>query len=132
MDSLAVLIRKWDKDKNGKFLVPTRKLLQKQILTLHKKLKKCDNEIVTEYSIEKDIDRNSLHIHLIIKFQNKISLYKMLGRFIGGGEWILRYEGVGSFDECSGLYGLIHIENIRDEKKYRSYMNKKDISRVLI
>ena len=65
MQTLGVLIRKWEKDTNGKYKNVSKKNLKQQIHTLHKKLKK-DDTIYTEFSIEKDKHSNTYQSHLII------------------------------------------------------------------
>lgn len=122
MKQIGVMIRKWDYY-NKKSINPSRKNLDKQILTLHKKIQKKD-KIHTEYSIEKDTDKRKYHTHLIIHYNDKQNLYNELSRFIGGTEWKKRESGLDTFDECSGTYGLIHTESIHDEQKYRDYINK--------
>ena len=64
----GVMIRKWDYYENGEYYNPSMKNLNKQIKTLHSKLKKNDT-VYTEYSIEKDRNDNKYHIHLILNFR---------------------------------------------------------------
>ena len=131
MEKIGIMIRKWDYTENGKHINPSKKNLKRQILTLHRKLKKKD-KIWTEYSIEKDRDGNKNHIHLLLHYTDKENLYHQLSRFIGNGEWNKREMGLNVFDECNGKYGLIHTEPIEDEWKYRGYINKKEQSTTLI
>jgi hypothetical protein len=131
MEKIGIMIRKWDINENGKHINPSKKNLKRQILTLHRKLKKRDT-VFTEYSIEKDKDLRRNHIHIIIHFRNKKNLYQQLSKFIGNGEWKKREIGLDVFDECNGKYGLIHTEPIEDEWKYRGYINKKETSTTLI
>ena len=51
----GVMIRKWDYNENGGYYNPSMKNLNKQIKTLHSKLKKNDT-VYTEYSIENYIN----------------------------------------------------------------------------
>jgi REP element-mobilizing transposase RayT len=131
MEKIGIMIRKWDYTEKGKHINPSKKNLKRQILTLHRKLKKKD-KIWTEYSIEKDIEGNKNHIHLLLHYTNKGNLYQHLSRFIGNGEWKKREMGLNFFDECNGKYGLIHTEPIENEWKYRGYINKKEQSTTLI
>lgn len=116
------MIRKYDY-KYGNHQNPKPKLLHKQILKLHRNIKKNDI-IYTEYSIERDEDKSKYHSHLLIHYTDKENLYNQLSRFIGGDGWIIREKGLNTFDECNGKYGCIHTEPIRDEWNYRNYMDK--------
>ncbi len=69
MNKLAVTIRKFD-HKHGNYQNPSRKVLHKQMLKLHRNIKKND-PIHTEYSIERDNDRTKYHSHLLIYYNNK-------------------------------------------------------------
>ncbi|MDX8341210.1 hypothetical protein SLH46_18570 [Draconibacterium sp. IB214405] len=131
MNRIGVLIRKWNYGFNGKKHNPSRKNLNKQILTLHRKLKKKDN-IYTEYSIEKDPDTSRYHVHLIIHYNYENNLNNRLSNFIGGTEWRIRTNTKGSFNECNGKYGFVHTDNLRDELKYREYINKYELSTTLV
>ena len=127
----GIMLRKWDYNDNGKYLNPSRKNLDKQVKTLHSKLKKNDC-VYTEYSIEKDRYENKYHVHIIIKYNNEDNLTKTLSRYIGGDKWVKRDIGINCFNECNGKYGLIHTEDIIDENKYRRYINKIKQSKNLI
>ena len=84
METLGVMIRKWDKEENGTYSNPTKKQLTKQIKTLHKKLKKEDN-IYTEFTIEKDKYENKYHTHLIIHYEkDERVIYERLSHFVSG------------------------------------------------
>lgn len=130
MNKIAVTIRKIDY-KHGNRQNPSSKVLHKQILKLHRNIKKND-AIYTEYSIEKDSDKSKYHTHLLIHYNNKNNLYNQLSRFIGGDVWKLRENGLDTFDECNGKYGLIHTEPISNECQYRKYMNKNEQTKTLI
>jgi len=130
MNKIAVTIRKFDY-KNENYQNPSSKILHKQILKLHRNIKKNDS-IYTEYSIEKDTDRTKYHSHLLIHYNNKKNLYKQLQRFIGGNGWKIRESGLDTFDECNGKYGLIHTESVFNEMDYRKYMNKQELTKTLI
>jgi len=122
MNKLAITIRKFDY-KYGNHQNPSRKRLDKQILKLHRNIKKKD-AIYTEYSIEKDKYDYKYHTHLLIHYNDKKNLYEQLSRFIGGNDWKIREKGLDTFDECSGKYGRVHAEYIRDEWDYRHYIDK--------
>lgn len=131
MEKIGIMIRKWDYNENGRYFKPSKKNLKRQILTLHRKLKKGD-KVWTEYSIEKDKDGRGNHIHLILHYTDKENLYHHLSRYIGNGEWKKREMGLNVFDECNGRFGLIHTEPIEEEWKYRGYINKEDLTTTLI
>ena len=130
MNKLAITIRKFDY-KYGNHQNPSRKVLHKQILKLHRNIKKNDT-IYTEYSIEKDSDKSKYHTHLLIHYNDKNNLYNQLSRFIGGNHWNIRENGLDTFDECNGKYGLIHTESICNELDYRKYINKQELTKTLI
>ena len=127
----GVMIRKWDYNENGGYYNPSMKNLNKQIKTLHSKLKKNDT-VYTEYSIEKDRIDNKYHIHLIFNYTNEQNLNDRLSNYIGGKDWIKREMGIGTFNECNGKYGMIHTEDIIDEYLYRRYINKTNQSTNLV
>ena len=127
----AIMIRKWDYRENGKYHNPSLKNLNKQIKTLHKKIKKNDS-IYTEYSIEKDRNENKFHIHMIVYYTNEENLNETLLSYIGGRDWKIREVGLNTFSECNGKFGLINTEEIIDIKKYRDYINKINPSTSLI
>ena len=131
MEKIGVMIRKWDYNEKGKPINPTKKNLKRQILTLHRKLKKGD-KVFTEYSIERDKYVNRNHIHIILHYSDKENLYNHLSKFIGEGEWKKRENGMNVFDECNGKFGMIHTEKIEDEWRYRGYINKSELSTTLI
>ena len=127
----GVMIRKWDYNENGEYYNPSMKNLNKQIKTLHSKLKKNDT-VYTEYSIEKDRIDNKYHIHLIFNYTNEQNLNDTLSNYIGGSDWKKREMGLDTFNECNGKYGLIHTEDIIDEYLYRRYINKTNQSTNLV
>jgi hypothetical protein len=131
MEKIGIMIRKWDYDEKGIHINPSKRNLKRQLLTLHRKLKKRD-KVWTEYSIEKDENSKRNHIHLILHYTDKENLYQHLTQFIGNGEWKKREMGLSVFDECNGRFGLIHTEPIEDEWKYRGYINKKETSTTLV
>lgn len=125
---VSVTIRKWNKSGNKKYSNPSMKNIEKQVLTLHKKMKKKD-QVVTEYSIEKDSNMiGKYHTHMMIHYNDENNLKDNLTRFIGSTEW----ENKGEFIQSTGSYGNIFLEPVRNEIKYRNYMNKKNPVRTLV
>ncbi len=131
MKSKGIMIRKWDYNNNGSYFNPSIINLNKQIKTLHKKLKKRDC-VYTEYTIERDRNDNKYHIHLIIHYLDEKNLNNILTNYIGGSEWKLREMGLNIFNECNGRFGMVHTENIENINKYRGYINKTNPSKILI
>jgi disulfide oxidoreductase YuzD len=132
MQTMGVLIRKWEKDTNGTYKNITKDNFNKQIHTLHKKLKKEDC-IYTEFSIEKDKHSNIYHTHLIIHYNdNEGNVQNRLSQFVGGDEWKERVIGLDIYNECNGRYGLIHTQPIQNIDLYRGYINKYGELKTLI
>ena len=124
-------IRKWDYIGNRRYN-PSINNLNKQVTTLHRKLKKID-EVYTTYTIERDKWKNQYHIHTYIEYTDKENLYQKLSKYIGGE--IKEMNGTnGTFDSCIGKYGTIWIQEVRDEKQLFRYINKyvNRISKTLV
>ncbi|MDG1930626.1 MAG: hypothetical protein P8I58_04815 [Flavobacteriaceae bacterium] len=122
MKSIGIMIRRRSRT--------NKKLLDKQILTLHKKLKKNDN-IITHYSTEKDYLKGNYHSHLLIQYNNDKNLYNELNRFIGGNVWNKDYEGLDEVKINNGKWGEIHTHNIWDEVGFKGYINKNELTKIL-
>jgi hypothetical protein len=122
MKSIGIMIRRRSRT--------NKKLLDKQILTLHKKLKKNDN-IITHYSTEKDYLKGNYHSHLLIQYNNDKNLYNELNRFIGGNVWNKDYEGLDEIKINNGKWGEIHTHNIWDEVGFKGYINKNELTKIL-
>lgn len=132
MNKIGIMIRKKNYDDKGKIQNPTRKNLHKQFHTLHRKLKKNDKNIITNYVIEKDNHKGKFHSHLLIHYTDKNNLYNQLSRFIGGNIWNERKEGFETIYGCNGKYGEVDTHLIYDEVEFLKYMNKYQISKTLI
>lgn len=122
MKSIGIMIRRRSRT--------NKKLLDKQILTLHKKLKKND-DIITHYSTEKDYLKGNYHSHLLIQYNNDKNLYNELNRFIGGNVWNKDYEGLDEVKINNGKWGEIHTHNIWDEVGFKGYINKNELTKIL-
>ena len=132
MKSIGIVIRKWEKDASGGYKNVSKKNLNQQIHTLHKKLKKED-AIYMEFSIEKDKHSNIYHSHLIIHHNNnEESIRRSLSKFIGGEEWKDRKDGIDIYKECNGKFGLVHTQPIQNIDLYRNYINKYGELKTLI
>ena len=122
MKSVGVLIRR--KERTNK------KRLNKEIITLHSKLKKNDN-IITHFSTEKDYSKGRYHSHLIIQYNDNKNLYNQLNNFIGGNIWNTKNDGLEEVKINNGKWGEIHTHNLWDEIGFKGYMNKNELTKTL-
>jgi len=132
MDFIGVAIRKININKRQKKENLTAKHFNKQILTLHRKLKKFDEKLTTTYVIEKDNNKNKYHAHLLINYEDKINIYNQLSLFIGGNTWKVREEGLETIYGCNGKYGEVDTHFIYDEIGFTEYLNKTEQTKTLI
>ena len=132
MNSLGVTIRKISISKGGRKENISSKDYNKQILTLHRKLKKIDKKMTTSYVVERDNHKNKFHMHLLINYTDKTNLYNQLSRFIGGNAWKERKEGLDTIYGCNGKYGEVDTHYIYNEIGFINYMNKYEQSKTLI
>jgi len=138
MNSLGVSIRKISISKRGRKKNISSKDYKKQILTLHRRLKKIDKEMTTSYVVERDNNhKRKFHMHLLINYTDKTNLYNQLSRFIGGNIWQEKKEGLerkDGFDTiygCNGKYGEVDTHYIYNEIGFLNYMNKYEQSKTL-
>ena len=132
MNFIGVTIRKINISGRGKKESITPKIYNKQILTLHRKLKKLDEKISTTYVIERDNHKNKFHAHLLINYENENNIYNQLSRFIGGNIWKEREERLQTIYGCYGKYGEVDTHLIYDEKGFTGYLNKHEQINTLI
>lgn len=130
MKSNSVVIRKLRILENGKKIHPSKKELRKEMITLHKKLRKEDPQSYIEFSIEKD-HRPGYHIHIIAHYNDEENLLKNYSRFIGGTEWYEELIELRPTEVCDGDYGEIKFQCIDYEKGCRRYINKHSPSETL-
>ena len=122
MKSVGVLIRR--KERTNK------KRLNKEIITLHSKLKKNDN-IITHFSTEKDYSKGRYHSHLIIQYNYDENLYNQLNNFIVWNVWNTKNDGLEEVKINNGKWGEIHTHNLWDEIGFKGYMNKNELTKTL-
>ena len=112
MKSIGVMIRRRSRT--------NKKLLDKEIITLHSKLKKKDT-ITTHYTTEKDYSKGNYHTHLIIQYNDDENLHNQLNHFIGGNTWEVDKSGLEEVKINNGngekyiliLYGMrMDLEDI--------------------
>jgi hypothetical protein len=126
MNKLGIMIRK-----TGEKYPPNKNNLIKQMKTQFRKLKKVGVSN-TEFSIEKDKGGNHYHTHLILTLnddENQLSVYNRFAKYIQGFNikgklWNKELRGLEYYDVCEGKFGIIHIQQIRNENEYRGYINK--------
>ena len=122
MKSVGIMIRRRKRT--------NKKILDKEILTLHRKLKKRDT-VITHFTTEKDYTKRNYHTHLIIEHNDDRNLYNQLNHFIGGNCWESDKSGLDEVKINNGIWGEIHTHNIWDEKGFKGYMNKYELIKTL-
>jgi len=122
MKLLGIMIRRRNRT--------NKKLLDKEIITLHSKLKKRDT-ITTHYTTEKDYSKGNYHTHLIIEYNNDENLNNQLNNFIGGNTWEVDKSGLDEVKINQGKWGEIHTHQIWNENGFRGYMNKHEQLKTL-
>ena len=127
---IGITIRKVDV-KGSKRTQPSKSNIEKQILTLHRKLKKND-EVFTEYSVEKEPNGYGYHTHLKVQYNDELNLRNELLNFIGGSRWEKEIKGYNVIDSCYGEYGEVQLHNIDNPIQYSRYINKETLSKQLI
>jgi len=130
MKTIGVMIRIIYVSEHGNVHSPSKKNIKKQLLTLHRKIKKRD-DIKTHYSIEKDNHKGRYHTHLVIYYNDEKNLYNQLNRFIGGDTWISENSGFDEVKENKGKWGEISLHNLYDVDGFIGYMNKDNPSETL-
>tara|TARA_R110002167_G_scaffold46406_2_gene138541 strand:- start:58 stop:453 length:396 start_codon:yes stop_codon:yes gene_type:complete len=130
MKSIGVTFRKKNKLENGRVQSSSMRNLHKQILTLHKKLKKYD-EVTTYYCIEKDFNKREYHNHLLIEYNDEKNLYDTLNRFIGGSSWNVEYDRGKFINVNNGIWGEIRVHDIYHKNGFLEYMNEFNLSNSL-
>jgi UPF0288 family protein (methanogenesis marker protein 3) len=122
MKTIGVMIRRRSKT--------NKKLLNKEITTLHRKLKKND-EVITYFTTEKDFSKGNYHSHLLIQYNDDKNLYNHLNCFIGGSSWEVDKSGLDEVKINNGKWGEIHTHTIWDELGFKGYMNKHELTKTL-
>ena len=122
MNSIGIMIRRRNRT--------NKKLLDKEIITLHSKLKKKDT-ITTHYTTEKDYSKGNYHTHLIIQYNDDKNLYNQLNKFIGGNTWKVNKSGLDEVKINNGKWGEIHTHPLWNEEGFKGYMNKHELTKTL-
>lgn len=130
-NTLGVLIRKVEHTPNGVIRKVSKSSLEKQMITLFKKVKRTIPNTTIEFVVEKD--HNGYHSHLIVNGCSDLDKLKsLLERFIGGNNWTRKRELFNDYECCYGSYGELELHRVYDTKGYRGYLNKTGMSRVLV
>ena len=129
INTIGFVIRKTNIIKNKKCNLNKRSL-DKQMITLHKKLQKEDSQLITKYAIHKDDSINKYHIHLMINYTDFNKILNQLSKYIGGDNlWM--YKGNDNnglpIKICRGKYGEIDMHRIDYEKGNEGYMQDKSM-----
>ena len=129
---IGIVIRKKTKVK-GIITNPSTTLLQKELLTTHKKLKKKDKTVVTTYSIEPDtITNKTYHVHIQQYFTDYHNLLNIYSNYIGGSEWSNEIKEYRPIVNCYGKYGEVELYMIDEEIGHLGYINKHNSSLTLV
>ena len=137
MNKMFCTIRKWDYRGNKRYN-PSKTNLNKQVHTLHRKLKKKD-KVYTSYSIERDRGKQQYHIHTLFYYTDKENLNEQLQKYIGGEithrkDWFCTPTGRWIDDWYSGWgeYGNVWYEQVNKERYIYEYINKYEMSKTLV
>jgi hypothetical protein len=122
MKSIGIMIRRRKRT--------NKKILDKEIITLHSKLKKNDT-IITHFTTEKDYTKGNYHTHLIIEHNDEYNLLNQLNNFIGGNTWEIDKSGLDEVKINNGKWGEIHTHQIWDKDGFKGYMNKHELVKTL-
>jgi hypothetical protein len=123
---VGLTIRKISKEGNRiKHL--SEKNLDKQMLTLLKKIQKIDKEAYCRYSIEPSNHAMGDHIHMTLSLTDEKHLEdvkKRLLKYVDAEIW--SFEKGISYDviKFEGRYGSVHMFPIYNDFGFDSYMNK--------
>ena len=123
---VGLTIRKISKEGNRiKHL--SEKNLDKQMLTLLKKIQKIDKEAYCRYSIEPSNHAMGDHIHMTLSLTDEKHLEdvkKRLLKYVDAEIWSNDEKIRDSIYKCEGRFGSIHKHSIWDMPNFISYMSK--------
>lgn len=89
-----------------------KRLLEKEVFTLHSKLKKKD-KVYTKFVVEEDPNKytssNKYHSHLIVEFNDYNHLIDRLQTFIGGDGKVYELDKSKGLEGIFGKWGEIHL-----------------------
>ena len=129
INTIGFVIRKTNIIKNKKCNLNKRSL-DKQMITLHKKLQKEDSQLITKYAIHRDDSKSKYHIHLVINYTDLSNLLNQLSKHIGGDN-LWTYKGNDNnglpIKICRGKYGEINMHIVDYEEGFDGYMQDKSM-----
>lgn len=109
-----------------------RRLLKKEIRTLHKRLKKADT-VATTFSLEQEPDHKGMyHSHLIVRYNDKKNLVQYLNRFIGGETWRKKQELLYDLQINQGIWGEVRMHDLYDDRAVQNYIEKHHCSETFV
>ena len=98
-----------------------KRLLEKEVFTLHSKLKKKD-KVYTKFVVEEDPNKytssNKYHSHLIVDFNDYTNLIDRLQTFIGGNGKVYELDKSKGLEGIFGKWGEIHLHPYHDNSNY--------------
>lgn len=130
--SHSITIRKIDLRQDGSRKQLPKEHLQRQSVTLHRKLKRKIKGLTSEVVVERDSVGTGYHIHMMIHHNSYPTLKEILSKFIGGGNWFTKSDVFDSYDCINGPYGEVQIHGVYNIRGFRNYINKNDMTRTLV
>jgi len=130
---IGLTIRKISKEGNRiKYL--SEKNLDKQMLTLLKKIQKFDKPAFCRYSIEPSNHAMGDHIHMILSLTDTKHLNDVMNRllkFVHAQYWYVDNNIWYDIKKCEGRFGTIHMFPVYDDIRFEGYMNKMSQSKLI-
>jgi hypothetical protein len=132
--NIGLTIRKISKEGNRiKYL--SEKNIDKQMLTLLKKIQKFDKSAFCRYSIEPSNHAMGNHIHMILSLSDIKHLNAVMSRllkYVDAHYWYVENNVWYDIKKCEGRFGSIHMFPIYDDIRFDGYINKTSLSKTLI
>jgi REP element-mobilizing transposase RayT len=101
--------------------------LDKQMLTLLKKIQKTDKQAFCRYTIESSKHGMGDHIHMILSLTDKKHIENVMHRllkYVDAKFWS-NHKGLWfNINKCEGKFGSIHMFPIYNDFGFDGYMNK--------
>ena len=130
--SHSITIRKIDLKQDGSRKQLPKEHLQRQSLTLHRKLKRKINGLISEVVVERDSVGTGYHIHMMVHHDDYTTLKQVLSKFIGSGNWFTKSNEYETYDCIKGSYGEVQIHEVYYIRGFRNYLNKTGMTRTLV
>ena len=130
--SHSITIRKINLRLDGTRKQLPKEHLQRQSITLHRKLKRKIKGLTSEVVVERDSVGTGYHIHMMVHHNSYPTLKEILSKFIGGGNWFTKSDVFDSYDCIDGSYGEVQIHEVYYIRGFRNYLNKTGMTRTLV